>query len=193
MHFICWREKTETEDTCCTICWVLSHQSWGSSRSFYWSHQSSDEEATQCKKSLQFSLVYHVLNWTLTMMLTELNTGSIESDKFKDINIQVKLLCGVANCCYTCVYCLTLISLILVLCLTREIQRCIVLIHHFTVYLRHCVSYNNQQSTFMSVNGTLFINTLTCETASSGGWNYKRNQEHTSVHVLYFYMLYSIW
>lgn len=166
MRFICWREKTETEDTCSKIRRMLSHQRWGSSRSFYWSHQSSDEEATQCKKSLQFSLVYHILNWILTMTLTELNAGSIDSDKFKDINIQVKLLCGVANCCYTCVwlkwYCLTCISLILVLCLTSEIQHCIMLIHHFTMYLRHCVSYNNHQSTFMSVNDTLFINTLTC-------------------------------
>lgn len=100
------------------------------------------------------------------MMLTELNAGSIDSDKFKDFNIQVKLLCGVTNCCYTCVwlkwYCLTLISLILVLCLTSEIQHCIKLIHHFTMYLRHCVSYNNHHSTFMRVNDTLFINTLTC-------------------------------
>jgi len=138
MHFICWREETETEDTCSKICWVLSHQKWGSSRSFYWSHQSSDEEATQCKKSLHFSLVEHILHWTLTKMLTELNAGSIDSDKFKDINIQVKLLRGVANCCYTCVwlkwYCWTLISLILVLCLTSEIQHCIMLIHHFTSY-----------------------------------------------------------
>ena len=37
------------------------------------------------------------------MMLTELNAGSIDSGKFKDINIQVKLLCVVAKCCYTCV------------------------------------------------------------------------------------------
>jgi hypothetical protein len=84
---------------------------------------------------LHFSLVYHILNWTLTKMLTELNAGSIGSDKFKDI-MQVKLLRGVANCCYTCVwlkwYCLTLISLILVLRLTSEIQHCIMLIHHFT-------------------------------------------------------------
>ena len=135
MYFICWREKTETEDTCGKIRWVLSHQRWGSSRSFYWSHQSSDEEATNWKKSLQFSLVYHVLNWTLNMMLTEFNAGSIESDdKFKGINIQVKLLYGVANGCHTCVwvkwYCLTLISLILVLCLTSEIQHCFIFIHH---------------------------------------------------------------
>ena len=126
MHFICWREKTETEDTCGKIRWVLSHQKWGSSRSFYWSHQSSDEEATKCKKSLQFSLVYHMLNWTLNMMFTEFNAHSIDSDnKFEDTNIKVKLLCGVANGCHTCVwlkwYCLTLISFILVLCLTSEI------------------------------------------------------------------------
>lgn len=58
MYFICWREKVETEDTCSKIRWVLCHQRWGSSRSFHWSHQSSDEK-TNCRKSLQFSLVYH--------------------------------------------------------------------------------------------------------------------------------------
>lgn len=102
MYFICWREKTETEDTCSKICWVLSHQKWGSTRSFYWSHQSSDEEATNCKKSLQFSLVYSVLKWALNMMWIEFNIGSIQSDNFQDINIQVKLSYYVANGCHSC-------------------------------------------------------------------------------------------
>jgi len=198
MHFICWREKTETEDTCSKIRWVLSHQKWGSSRSFYWSHQSSNEEANQCEKSLRFSLVYHVLNWTLTKMLTELNAGTIDSDKFEDINMQVKLLCGVANCCYTCVwfkwYCLTLISLILVLHLTSEIQHCIMLIHDFTIYLRHCVSYNYHQSNFMSVNDILFINTLTCfghwDSITRGTKLWKKSRAYISQYAILSHVIY---
>lgn len=178
---------------------MLSHQKWRSSRSFYWSHQSSDEEATQCKKSLQFSLVYHISNCILTMMLTEFNAGGIDSDnKFKDINIKVKLLCTVANCCHTCVwlkwYCLTFTSLILVLCFTSEIQHCFMLIHHFTMYLRHCVSYNNHQSTIMCVNDTLFINTLTC----FGHWDsviketklWKKSRAYISPYAVFLHAIY---
>lgn len=199
MYFVRWREKTETEDTCSKIRWMLSHQRWGSSRSFYWSHQSSDEEATQCKKGLQFSLVYHILNWTLTMMLTEFNAGGIDSgSKFRDTNIKLKLLCGVADCYHTCVwlkwYCLTFTSLILVLCFTSEIQHCFMLIHHFTMYLRHCVSYNNHQSTIMGVKDTLSINTLTW----FGHWDsviremklWKKSRAYISSYAVFLYVIY---
>jgi hypothetical protein len=100
LYYICWREKVETEDTCSKVRWVLCHQKWGSSRSFCWSHQISDEETTNCKKSLQFSLVYHTYE-----LNTECGISSIEIlGKFQISSTKWKKKLITAHGSHTCTW-----------------------------------------------------------------------------------------